>query len=617
MSRGIPENVVEEIRQRTDLVDLVGEYLKLDRRGKNMIGLCPFHSEKTPSFTISPEKQLFHCFGCGASGNVFSFIMQMENMNFPEAAKVLARRCGVKIPETEGRDRGQEDFKEKIYRINDFAARFYAYCLNNTEAGKKALEYLSNRGIEKDTIEQFMLGYAPSDWRGFFNVAKKKGIDSESLVKAGLISPGREKGYYDRFRNRIMFPIFDISGKVSGFGGRLLSEGGKDGPKYLNSPETPVFDKGSILYGLNLAREEIRRKKRAIVMEGYTDVVTAYQAGIKNAVASLGTALTKFQARQLRFQADTVVTAYDSDIAGEAATWRGLSILQSTGCMVQVAGLPEGSDPDDYIRENGADAFLNLVEEATPLMEYRLNQLKRKYDLSSDKDRVEYTDELMSILFSAINHVERNYYLKKAAEELGIDEEALRSELRKRQRWNNKYKHKETDKKEQPEEQDEQNQKIKIKPAEKILISLMLQSKEIAEQGRSVLKLDYLSDMRVKNIVEAIWEHTGSKDTAAVDKLLNKFEDPQIINLITEAVTDPALQDLPPHTAKRMAEDCLSQLYKNWAKKQQRELQKKLRELELQGAEDQIEELLRKHQDLLNIKDDNPYRLGEGGDING
>ncbi|MFO7952637.1 MAG: DNA primase [Bacillota bacterium] len=615
MHKGIPENIIEEIRQRTDLVDLVSEYLKLERRGKNMVGLCPFHSEKTPSFTVSPEKQLFHCFGCGASGNAFSFIMQMDNLNFPEAARILASRCGVKIPEANRSEQKKEDFKEKIYRTNMLATRFYAYCLKNTEPGKQALEYLQKRGIAQQTIEKFRLGYAPSDWQGFLKFAQKKGADPESLVKAGLVSPGQKKGYYDRFRNRIMFPIFDISGKVSGFGGRLLSESEKSGPKYLNSPETLVFDKGSTLYGLNLARETIRREKKAIVMEGYTDVIAAYQAGIKNVVASLGTALTKAQARQLRFQAETVVTAYDSDIAGEAATWRGLAILQSTGCLVQVAALPEGSDPDSYIKEYGADSFLQLVDKATPLMEYRLTQLKKRYDLSTDKDRVEYTDELMSILLSAVNHIEQNYYLKKAAEELAIDEEALRSELKKRQKWSNRYK--EEGKKDTPQEKNGQQQKSRISPAEKILISLMLQSKEIAEKGRNVLKLNYLTDSRVKEIVEKIWEYLDNDDTATVDKLLNYFDDPQINNLITEAVTDPSLQDLPPQTAKRMAEDCINQLYKNWAKKQQRELQKKLKELEMQGEEDKIEELLRKHQDLLNIKDDSPYRLGKGGDFNG
>jgi len=597
MSQGIPENIVDEIRQRTDLVELVGDYLKLERRGKNMVGLCPFHSEKTPSFTVSPEKQLFHCFGCGASGNVFSFVMQLDNLSFPEAARLLAGRAGVRIPEHKSYSPGADDLKENIYRVNNLAARFYVYCLKNTDSGKNALEYLQKRGIEQEIIEQFNLGYAPNDWVGFLKLAQKKGVSPELMVKAGLVSPGREKGYYDRFRNRIIFPIYDISGKIAGFGGRLLSEGGKEGPKYLNSPETPVFDKGSILFGLNLAREAIRREKKAVVMEGYTDVVTAYQAGIKNAVASLGTSLTKTQARHLKSQADVVVTAYDSDAAGEAATWRGLTILQSTGCIVRVADLPEGSDPDDYIRKKGAGSFIEIINNARPLMDYRLSQLKKRFDLSSDKERMDYTEELMNILLTAVNHIEQDYYLKISAEELGVDEDALRSELKKRRRRGTRYH--EAGKTELPEK----NQKINIRPAEKILISLMLQSKEIAEQGRSHLQLDFIEDLRVREIIEAIFEHTSSETLAGADKLLDRFEDPQVTNLITEAVTDPSLQELQPQTAKRMTEDCINQLYQVWAKRKQRELQKKLKELELQGSDEQIEELLREHQHLLGRKD--------------
>jgi len=611
VSRGIPENVIEEIRQHTDLVDVVGEYLSLERRGKNMVGLCPFHSEKTPSFTVSPEKQLFHCFGCAASGNVFSFIMQMDNLTFPEAAKFLAGRAGIKIPEQKSPSPAVDDLKARIYKLNNLAAKYFVYCLNNTSQGRKALEYLLNRGVEQTTIEQFMIGFAPAEWTGFYKFATKKGVSPDLLVKAGLASPGREKGHYDRFRNRIIFPIFDISGKVAGFGGRLLNGAEKQGPKYLNSPETPVFDKGSILYGMNLAREWIRREKVAIVMEGYTDVITAFQAGIKNVVASLGTSLTTNQARSLRSQASTVITAYDSDSAGEAATWRGLSILQSTGCLVQVAELPEGSDPDVFIRENGKEAFQEITGNACPLIEYRLMQLRKRYDLTSDRERRDYTDELMEVLQSTANYVEQNYYLKRAAEELGVDEDALRSELNKRGRRINRFR--EAGKMDIPENK----QKINIKPAEKILLSLMLQSKEIARQGRSHLQLDFIEDELVRDIITTIFEHVDADKTVSAEEIINRFEDPQVASIITGAVTDPALQDLPPQTAKRMTEDCINKLYAIWAKQKQRELQKKLKELEQQGSEKQIQELLREHQHLLKGKESNPYQLKEGGDFNG
>jgi len=602
MPQGIPEEIIDEIRQRTDLVGLVGEYLKLERRGKNMVGLCPFHSEKTPSFSVSPEKQLFHCFGCGASGNAFSLIMQMEKLAFPEAARFLARRSGVNIPERRLILPAEDDLKEKIYKLNHLAARFYAYCLHKTEQGKGVLDYLLNRGIRQETIELFMLGYAPADWTGFFNFAQKKGASPDLMVKAGLVSPGRDKGYYDRFRGRLIFPIFNISGNVAGFGGRVLEEGEKSGPKYLNSPETLVFDKGSMLYGLNLAREEIRREKKAIVMEGYTDVITAFQAGIKNAVASLGTALSAEQGRLLRYQADTVVTAYDSDSAGEAATWRGLAILQASGCLVQIAELPEGSDPDSYIRENGPEAFNVLVEKSKPLMEYRLQQLKKRFDLASDKGRINYIEELMPFLMAAVNQVEQNFYLKRASEELGVDEEALLGELKKRRRKGSRYK--ETKKNEPPAEQ----KKINARPEEKNLLSLMLQSKEIAQLGRNLLNAEYIDDPQVRKVVEAIWSLSETETVLSAEKLINRFEDQEVVNLITEAVTDPALQDLPVKTAKRMVEDSVKRLHKVWKDSKLKDLKIKRENFEARGLHEQAMEIYLEEQSLISKKDGDPYR---------
>jgi DNA primase len=611
MPQGIPEEIIDEIRQRTDLVGLIGDYLKLERRGKNMVGLCPFHSEKTPSFTVSPEKQLFHCFGCGASGNAFSLIMQMENLPFPEAARFLANRVGVRIPEPTKTASAEDNLKERIYKLNLLAVRYYAHCLKNTPAGNKAREYLLKRGITPESIELFMLGYSPADWSDFYNYARQKGAQPELMIKAGLVSPGKDKGYYDRFRNRVMFPIFNISGKAVGFGGRSLTDDQKSGPKYLNSPETPVFSKGQMLYALNLAREAIRREKKAVVMEGYTDVIAVYQAGIKNVVASLGTALTAEQGRLLRHQAETVVTAYDADSAGEAATWRGLAVLQSTGCLVQVAELPAGSDPDSYVRAKGKDAFSKLVENAVPLMEYRLQQLKKRFNLASDKGRIDYIEELLPFLLAAVNEVEQDFYLKKASEELGVDENALRSELKKRRKMGTRYQDAEKSK---PALEAET---IKIRPAEKILLSLMLQSKEIAELGRNLLQTEFIDDPRVRQVIAVLWDISASETIVSAEKLINRFADQQITRLITEAVTDPSLQDIPPQIAKRMAEDCIGQLYHVWSEQRQRELQQKIKELEAQGSDEQLAALLKEHQQMLTNKDGNPYRLGKGGDFNG
>ncbi len=610
MPQGIAEEIIDEIRRRTDLIALVGEYLKLERRGKSMVGLCPFHNEKTPSFTVSPDKQLYHCFGCGASGNVFTLIMELEKMTFPEAARFLAQRAQVKIPEHREALTAKERLQEKIYNINLVAARFYAYCLKNTTEGEKAYTYLLNRGISDETIALFKLGYAPAGWTGFYDFAGKKGASPELMIKAGLITPGREKGYYDRFRNRAIFPIFTAGGKVAGFGGRTMAAGEKAGPKYLNSPQSPVFDKSTLLYGLNLARDEIRRQKKAIVMEGYTDVIAAHQAGIRNAVASLGTALTEQQSRLLRYQADVVVTAYDSDSAGEAATWRGLAILQGTGCLVQIAELPKNSDPDSYIRKFGPDAFVRLIEEASPLIDYRLQQLKKRYDLTTDQGRVGYIKEIMPLLSAAVDRVEQDYYLKRAAEEIGVDENALRSELKRRR----------VGKSSLPEEKGKQHSGenlIAISPAEKILLSLMMQSKEIAERGRKLIKSDYYSDPLVENIFKEIWNIYATEEAFTAEKLINCFSDAQVVRIVTAAATDPALQDLEHRTAKRMSEDSLDKLKRAWIDRRQLELQRKIRELTASGQIDKIEGLLRESQQLITGNDNSPGRLGEGGDLSG
>ena len=610
MSQGIPEEIVDEIRQSTDLVSLINEYIKLERRGKNMVGLCPFHNEKTPSFSVSPDKQLYHCFGCGASGNVFSLIMQMENLTFPEAAHYLAGKAGVTIPEKKAQT-GVENIKDKIYRLNELAARYYTYLMHNSESGKKAYNYLLKRGIKQETIELFNLGYAPAGWTGFYDFALKKGASQDLMVKSGLVSPGREKGYYDRFRDRVIFPIFNISGKIAGFGGRTMSEGDKSGPKYLNSPETPVFDKGNMLYGLNLAREEIRRQKKAIVTEGYTDVITAYQAGIKNCVASLGTALTAEQGTLLRNQADTVVTAYDSDTAGQAATWRGLAILQSTGCLVQVAEMPVGSDPDTFIRENGPEKFYDLVNEAVPLIKYRLQQLEKRHDLASDRGRIDFIEELMPFLLTAVNQIEQDYYLKKAAEILDIEEDALRRELKKRRSYDNRKRKKED------LSEETKPQKIRLRPEEKNILSLMLQSKEIAEEGRNLLKLNYIDSSEAKKVVEEIWNLSAGELVFSAEKLLNKFEDQQIVRIISEAATNPEMQDITDQTAKRMLSDSIKKLHMLWINRKLKELEEKRKNYEARGMHNEANELLKKENELIKHKGSNPDLLGKGGDFNG
>ncbi len=438
MGNLIPDEIVSEVRHSLDLVTIISEHINLKKVGRNYVGFCPFHQEKTPSFTVSPEKQIFHCFGCGQGGNIFSFIMDTEKVNFPEAVKMLARKAGIRIPEKELTAAQQEQVqsKEELRRAMLLAGNLYHYLLVDTPFGKEALAYLREREVTPDSIKRFGIGFAPDSWTTFLSFAHKKDFSQETLLKAGLISSRSEgSGYFDRFRKRIIFPVHDPAGQVIGLGGRILGDGE---PKYLNSPQTPLFDKGKCLYGFNHARNAIRKKGFSLIFEGYMDVIIAHQHGIENAVASLGTSLTMEQARLLKSQAEEVIIVYDADIAGQAATWRGLDILKNAGCLVRVADLPSGMDPDDFIRSNGAEIFLNkIISKALSLIDYRLKKARQKYNFDNTAEKVQYSRETIGILVDIKDVLERDSYIKKVSEELSLPETSLRGEIRrhKKPRW--------------------------------------------------------------------------------------------------------------------------------------------------------------------------------------
>jgi len=605
LAQGIPEQIIDEIRQRCDMVSLVGQYLTLEKRGRRMIGLCPFHSEKTPSFTVTPEKQLFYCFGCGASGNVFNFVMRMENLSFPEAVRFLARKVGVKIPET-GTAGEKSKLKEEIYSLNRLAVRFYADRLWNSPAGKKAAAYLHERGISREFSELFCLGYAPPGWQNLGDYAQKKGVSSELLLQAGLVTPRQGGGHYDRFRDRLIFPIFTISGKVAGFGARLLEAGDKSGPKYLNSPETPVFEKGAFLYGLHLAREEIRRRKSVIVVEGYTDVITAFQAGIKNVVASLGTALTPAQGRLMRSQAEKVIIAYDADSAGESATWRGLRILQDSGCLVEVADLPEGSDPDGLIRQYGAAYFEETIGRAKPLADYRLEVLRRRHDPSAEESRLHFLEEALLMLQDIPNLVERDIYLKRVAEDLGVSEGAVRRELMRQQKAGRSHNLLSKD-------QTKNINQVKANPAEKMLLSLMLLNEEAAGMVFDALEPADFSEGPLRQVVETILKLKGANRLVSGEELIDYFSDEDIHGLITAAVTEPSLQGLEPGIMARMAADCIERIKREKLAKQKELRQRVLKEIDRKKQyDDQAKKLLQEQLQVIKQLKSTPYRSGGG-----
>ena len=410
---------------RNDIVDVVSGYVRLGKRsGSNMFGLCPFHSEKTPSFSVSPDKQIYHCFGCGKGGGVINFIMEIENLSFPEAVAFLARRANMALPEQEN-DRESKK-RSRMLALNRDAARFF-YEQLSSPAGQRARAYMDKRGIGKVTATNFGLGAAPDEWGALDRAMRAKGYTSEELFEAGLIKKGRNGGWYDTFRDRLMFPVIDVRGNVIGFSGRLL---GEDGPKYLNSPDTLVFNKGSNLFALNLAKKS--KSGYILLSEGNIDVVSLHQAGFDSAVASLGTSLTAEQARLISRFTGEVIIAYDNDGAGQKAAQRAIGILEKLDLKVRVLQMSGAKDPDEYIQLRGPEAFRQLIEGSENQVEYRLGVIAAKYDLGVDAQKVDYLRECEDLLARLPNAAEREVYCRRVAAQTGISPEVLIGEVKSR-----------------------------------------------------------------------------------------------------------------------------------------------------------------------------------------
>lgn len=421
-----PPEQIDLINSYNDIVEVISQYLPLKRSGRNFKALCPFHSEKTPSFTVSPDKQIFHCFGCGAGGNVFSFVMRQENMTFPEAVRYLARRANIDLPEFDSHAASK---KEQLLKLHELAAGFYHRGLTESKNGERARAYIAGRGIAESTVKIFQLGYAQPAWDSFLKHARKKGFEPEMLLEAGLVIKRTSgDGYYDRFRNRLIIPVYDGRGRVIAFGGRVLDD---SQPKYINSPDTPLFRKGNVLFGLHLAREAIRECGEAILGEGYFDVIRAHQEGVKNMVCSQGTAFTEVQSQVLKRYADKVVVAFDADQAGTAAALRGLAVFLQKNFEVRVVILPPGEDPDSYIRSRGPAAFKRLIAESISLIDFKLDRLCRVNDLTSDRGRLAVVREMLDTISLIESAVLKETYAKKLAARLDVSPGAIWEEYRK------------------------------------------------------------------------------------------------------------------------------------------------------------------------------------------
>lgn len=426
----VPPEIIDEIRGKADIVEIISDYVSLKRQGKNYVGLCPFHLEDTPSFTVSPDKQIFYCFGCHKGGGVINFIMDQENLTFPEAAAKLAEKVGLVIPEVDisVQDYNKQSEIRRLLEMHELAAEFYHKIIFDPEKGKLPLTYLKKREVALDVIKTFYLGYAPPYWNTLVKYLSSKGFTPEEMEKAGLAAKSDKGTYYDKFRNRLMFPIRDYRGKVIAFGGRVM---GDELPKYLNSPETPIFNKSQSLYGLNLAAGYIRQFDEAIIMEGYMDVLTAFQFGIKNAVASLGTSLTAEQGKLLKRYSSNVLIAYDADTAGAKAAYRGLEILQNIGFRVRVLQLPNKMDPDDFLHKYNYGAWVQLVQnKSLSLVEYKLQAAMGKYNLKTIQGKADVVKELLPDINRIKSQVEKDQYIKLLANTLGISMESIYADLR-------------------------------------------------------------------------------------------------------------------------------------------------------------------------------------------
>ena len=420
------DEIIDDVRQSNDIVDVISQYVRLKRSGRNYFGLCPFHNEKSPSFSVSPEKQIFHCFGCGVGGNVFTFLTKIEGINFVEAVQQLAERANIQLPTLENNvDSAKEALKAKVYKVNEFTAKYYHENLYRPES-KMAQEYIKKRKLSNETLKSFQIGFS-GKFDELYKELRKQGFEDREILESGLVNKNEKGQYIDRYRNRLMFPICDVRGRVIAFGGRVLDD---SKPKYINSPENVVYSKGRHLYGLNVAKK-YDIKKRLLIVEGYMDVISLHQRDIHNVVASLGTALTQQQGYLLRNNTEQIILSYDSDEAGQTAKIRAMEILQNMGCDIRVLQMEGAKDPDEYVIKYGNARFQNLVDKAISVIEFKVKILRQSLNLESTNDKIKFLNEIAKLISKIDNSMEREVYIEKIAKEYDVSKEAIYAEVNK------------------------------------------------------------------------------------------------------------------------------------------------------------------------------------------
>lgn len=525
------DELLDEIKSKNDIVDIVSQYVVLKRTGRNYMGLCPFHKEKSGSFCVSPDKQIFHCFGCGVGGNVFHFISKIENINFKEAVELLANRAGIELPTSDNfEDDKLAKLKSRVYELNKCAAEFYHENLYRPTA-RPAQEYVKKRRLDNKTLKAFKIGYS-GRFNELYTELKSKGFTEEEILASCLVNKNQDGKFIDRFRNRLMFPIVDTRERVIAFGGRVLDD---SKPKYINSPEDIVYSKGRNLFAFNIAKKY--NSKTIIMVEGYMDAVSLHQRGIHNAVASLGTALTEAQGRLLRRSCEKVIIGYDADGAGQAATLRGLEILQNLGCDIRILQIEGAKDPDEFVVKYGPERFQRYVDQAISLVEFKVKMLKKELDLDNVNDKIKFLNEVAKILAKVENNMEREVYVDKISLEYKVSKDAIYAEINKILYANNKSE-KKLEKKTVPVKQNVnvvENQQIdeKTKKTEALVIYLLINYQEKSfEKLKKLIENNVIKIERNKTIINKLYEE-HEKGNINIENILDMFDDENTINYLS------------------------------------------------------------------------------------
>ena len=580
------DELIEEIRQNNDIVDVISQYVHLKRSGRNFFGLCPFHNEKSPSFSVSPDKQIFHCFGCGVGGNVYSFLMKIEGINFIEAVQTLAERANIVLPTLENSaDSAKEELKAKVFKVNEYAADFYHKNLYKPEA-KMAQEYVKKRKLTNGTLEAFQIGFS-GKFNELYQELKKQGFQDQEMLESGLVNRNERGQYIDRYRNRLMFPICDARGRVIAFGGRVLDD---SKPKYINSPENVVYSKGRNLFGLNVAKKG--DLKKILIVEGYMDVISLHQRGITNVVAPLGTALTEQQGWLLRKNAEQIILSFDSDEAGLNAKIRAMDILQNMGCDIRVLQMEGAKDPDEYIIKYGNARFSNLIEKAISVLEFKVKLLKRDLNLENINDKIKFLNEIAKLIAKIDNTIERELYIDKISREYQISKEAIYAEVNKLTYASEKSE-KTLEKTQVPVIHKKVEQKIipkSVKRRENTVLSILLTGKlEFYEILKQNIQVEDFKDELNQKILKKLYEEFQKSNNNINSILDNLTEEEQ--NRITEIMAvDYGIQDM---------EKAIDDIIQNYERDKLNERKMEIIELLDSGVEDSQKRELEK--ELNNI----------------